>query len=82
MAITSSLSDLNIMLVEPSTMQANMMRRMLEKLGATQIIHCPSGSAALDALGGISLPVMISSLYLPDMSGIDLVATLSEQTAS
>mgnify|MGYP001412553324 CR=1 FL=1 len=82
MAITSSLSELNILLVEPSTMQANLVRRMLEKLGAGRITHCPNGAAALEQLGGIRQPVVISSLYLPDMSGIELVAALRHNPAT
>ncbi len=80
--MSSSLSQLSILVVEPSTMQANMVRRMLEKLGATRIVQCSGGADALDQIAALPLPVVISSLYLPDMSGTDLVAAMRRRTTT
>ncbi|MCL2523140.1 MAG: response regulator [Betaproteobacteria bacterium] len=78
MALTSSLADLSVLLVEPSPMQAGLIRRMLENQGVSQIAVAASGAAALAALAGplAEGTVVISSLYLPDMAGTDLVEAM------
>lgn len=78
MALTTSLADLAIVLVEPSHMQASLIGRMLQHQGVRHLKVVGSGSEALAALSerGDGSEVVISSLYLPDMSGIDLVEAL------
>ncbi|MCL2345749.1 MAG: response regulator [Desulfobulbus sp.] len=78
MAISTSLADLSILLVEPSPMQSGLIRRMLEQRGITRIAAVDSGQAALAALAEGDNPgmVVISSLYLPDMAGTDLVMAM------
>jgi two-component system chemotaxis response regulator CheY len=77
MALTTSLSDLAILLVEPSQMQANLVTRMLEHQGVRKVTAVDSGSAALAALKDDSANVIvISSLYLPDQAGTELVAAM------
>ncbi len=78
MSLTTSLVDLSVILVEPSSMQANLVVRMLKHQGIRTVTVLEQGLAALDALRrqGAGGHVVISSLYLPDMSGIDLVAAM------
>ncbi|MDR1995329.1 response regulator [Azonexus sp.] len=78
MALSSSLADLSILLVEPSPMQSGLVRRMLEQLGVVRVAVADSGQAALAALAEDAGDgtVVISSLYLPDMAGTDLVAAM------
>jgi two-component system chemotaxis response regulator CheY len=80
MALTISLDSLQVLLVEPSSMQANLVRRMLEHQGVRHVTVVDSGVAALAAItehNPESL-VVISSLYLPDMAGTDLVVAMRE----
>ena len=77
MAMTTSLADLSVLLVEPSHMQANLVTRMLEHQGVVEIKVVDSAAAALAALTESALgQVVISSLYLPDMAGTDLVCAM------
>jgi len=78
MAMTTSLADLSVLLVEPSHMQANLVTRMLEHQGITEVKLVDSAAAALAALTENAAvgQVVISSLYLPDMAGTDLVSAM------
>jgi len=78
MAMTTSLADLSVLLVEPSHMQANLVTRMLEHQGVIEVKVVDSAAAALAALTESAAVgrVVISSLYLPDMAGTDLVAAM------
>ncbi|MBS1143602.1 MAG: response regulator [Proteobacteria bacterium] len=77
MALTTSLADLSIILVEPSAMQAHLVTRMLEHQGVRKVTHVDSAKAALAALKGHATNVIvISSLYLPDQPGTELVAAM------
>lgn len=77
MALTTSLADLGVLLVEPSQMQANLVTRMLEHQSITRVAVVATGAEALECLGLESAGlVVISSLYLPDMAGTDLVTAM------
>lgn len=78
MALTTSLADLSVLLVEPSSTQGNLVSRMLQNQGVRQIKVVDSASAALAALteGPAAGWVVISSLYLADMAGTELVAAM------
>jgi len=76
MSITTSLADLQVVLVEPSPTQANLVTRMLKNLGVVSVRACGTAVEALQTLSSLergSNGVVVSSLYLPDMSGVDLV---------
>ena len=77
MALTTSLADLAIVLVEPSPMQASLVSRMLQHQGVRQVTSVDTASAALAALKLDSTNVIvISSLYLPDLVGTELVTAM------
>ena len=78
MALTVSLADLSLLLVEPSHMQAGLVRRMLEHQGISHIKVLETAAAALAAMTETAPAglVVISSLYLPDMAGTELVAAM------
>lgn len=70
---------LNICLAEPSSLQANIIVSMLNKLGIDNVQVTESGQATLDLLSSPMPPdVVISALYLPDMTGTDLVYRMRE----
>jgi two-component system, chemotaxis family, chemotaxis protein CheY len=82
MALTTSLADLSVLLVEPSQMQAHLVERMLSHQGVRSVKVVESGLAALAELSESSEGlVVISSLYLPDMAGTELVAAMREDEA-
>ena len=69
MALTTSLADLSVLLVEPSHMQAALVSRMLEHQGVRKTTVVETASAALAALKAESkFVIVISSLYLPDLA--------------
>ncbi len=75
MAIVSPLAEIHVVLVEPSSMQAHLVCRMLNNQGVGSTEVCQSGAAALEALRRVDRGwVVVSSLYLPDQAGTDLVA--------
>lgn len=82
MALTTSLGDLAVLLVEPSKMQSQLIVRMLEHQGVGKVSTVEDGSAALANLrAGAGARVVISSLYLPDMAGTDLVTAMRADNA-
>lgn len=82
MALTTSLADISVLLVEPSHMQAAVVRRMLEHQGVGQISVVETASAALAALKqATEQTVVISSLYLPDRPGTELVTAMRANRA-
>ncbi|MDD2884239.1 MAG: response regulator [Dechloromonas sp.] len=79
MRMVTSLADLSVLLVEPSSMQAHLVQRMLEHQGVGQVVVADGGAAALAALQSAGPgTVVISSLYLPDMPGTELVGQMRE----
>ncbi len=77
MSINTSLSDLQVVVVEPSSMQAHLVERMLAKLGVGKVLRVASGADALASLCGLGEgAVVVSSLYLPDMAGTELVGAM------
>lgn len=77
MALTTSLADLAVLLVEPSSMQAHLVSRMLTNQGIRKITAVDTARDALAALQALSAnTVVISSLYLPDLAGTELIAAM------
>ncbi|OQA32569.1 MAG: Chemotaxis protein CheY [Betaproteobacteria bacterium ADurb.Bin341] len=77
MALTTALTEIRVLLVEPSSMQAGLATKMLANMGVLTIQPCHTGAEALAALDESDQPtVVVSSLYLQDMSGTDLVITM------
>lgn len=61
-------------LVEPSRVQARIIQKVLESFGITRLEVFTTGQAALSYLRQQQAPdLIISALYLPDMTGTDLV---------
>lgn len=77
MALTTSLADLSVLLVEPSQMQSHVVGRMLQHQGVKKTTVVESANAALAALKlENKYVIVISSLYLPDLAGTELVAAM------
>jgi two-component system chemotaxis response regulator CheY len=83
MALTTSLADLSVLLVEPSHMQAALVSRMLEHQGIRHVKVLDTAQGALAELTErlVDGTVVISSLYLPDMPGTELVMAMRADEA-
>jgi len=75
----ASFQDLDVLLVEPSPVQARIIRDQLAGLDVTRVAVVDTGEAALSRMRGEAPAVTISALYLPDMSGVDLVNAMRSE---
>lgn len=71
-----TLQELVVLIVEPSAMQRRIICRALRDNGVTTLIESESGEDAFKLVAGESPDLVISTLYLPDMTAIELVQRL------
>ncbi|WP_286239159.1 response regulator [Neptuniibacter halophilus] len=71
-------SDLNILLVEPSAMQRKIIRKELNKERVDAIDEAGSVATALERIHAVKPDLVISCLYLPDGSAMDLLQQIRE----
>ncbi|MEW9899760.1 response regulator [Chitinivorax sp. PXF-14] len=76
----TNLVDLKIVLIEPSGVQLKVLLGYLEGLGITHIIRFETGQAALAAMRSDPPDLVVSALYLPDMTGTDVVYAMRADT--
>ncbi|HEX8988767.1 MAG TPA: response regulator [Rhodocyclaceae bacterium] len=76
---TAALSSLNVFLVEPSAAQARHIAGQLKELGIEQVRILGSAGEALAAMRESRPDVVISALYLPDMTGTDFVGAIRRE---
>ncbi len=74
--MSGDFAQIDTLLVEPSAMQAKVIAKACESLGIVRVRVAGNGQAALEAMGGTRPDLVISALYLPDMTGTDLVAAM------
>ena len=72
----TDLADLRVLLVEPSAMQANVVKQMLLQQGIVATEQFSTGAEALASIERQLPDLVISSFYLKDMAGADLVVAL------
>ena len=80
MPSVTALSYLSVLLVEPSSTQASIVLKMLENQGVSKVQVLNSAERLLETLkaGNTQDTIVISSLYLPDLAGTDLVQKMRE----
>jgi len=71
-----NLSDLSILLIEPSAMQRKIILAHLIEEGVSKIDGVETGRSALDLLQSYAPDLIISSMYLPDMTATELLGTI------
>jgi two-component system chemotaxis response regulator CheY len=76
MRFKTSISDLRVLMVEPSRMQSHVVEAMLTHLGVPVVECHERGGDALIAMTEHIPSLVISSFYLPDMIGVDLVTAM------
>ncbi|WP_305909195.1 response regulator [Methylomarinum sp. Ch1-1] len=75
-------TDLKVYLVEPSHTQQLIIKQHLGEFGIADIVTLTSGAHTLDSLPHNQPDLIISAMYLPDMTGVDLVHAIREEEAS
>lgn len=76
-----SASELSVFLVEPSSLQARIVKKYLDDLGVSNSQVFQDGASALAAMRKQQPDLTISSMYMPDMSGSELVERMrADQT--
>lgn len=75
------LSTLHLLLVEPSALQARIIRKECETLGLHQITLATNQKEALALMGRARPDLVLSAFYLPDGTGTALVTAMREQAA-
>ena len=77
-----AMAELTVYLVEPSAMQGRLIEQMFGALGVGRVRRC-AGMAELEAALREAMPsLVVSALYLPDGSGVELVHRLREDPAT
>lgn len=76
--MNTAFADPTILLVEPSAMQAKCITQSCKELGIERVRLAESAADALSAMRDVRPDVVISALYLPDMTGTDLVVAMRE----
>lgn len=72
------IGELVVLVVEPSPTQRRLICRALHENGVENLLEQDSGEGALGVLAEQEPDLVISSLYLPDMTGTDLVMRIRE----
>lgn len=80
MALTSA--DLSILLVEPSTMQLKLIMRQLQQAGISKIEGVSTGEEAMQHIANYPPDLVITAMYLPDMTAPELITNVQAQQAS
>ncbi len=75
---TLSLSDLHLLLIEPSDMQQKVIRRSLEELGVHKIDSAHSFAEAWQLMYSAKPDLIVSALYLPDGQADDFLLQLRQ----
>ena len=78
MSFVNTLQDISVVLVEPSLIQARLIQEHLAKQGVVMVRHVCQGQEALVELERAPVDLLISAMYLPDMSGSDLITQIRE----
>jgi len=73
------LQNLFTCLVEPSNLQASLISKSLNQIGIAHISKVKNGAEAIKALDDDLVPdVVMSAMYLPDMTGTDLIFAIRQ----
>ena len=76
------MSDLKVVLVEPSRFQATIVHRYLLELRIENVVTARSGRDALELAKREGTSVVLSSMHLPDMTGMELAQALHDDPGS
>ena len=77
--MSTAFADPTILLVEPSAMQAKCITLSCKELGMERVRLAGSAAEALISMRDLRPDVVISALYLPDMTGTDLIVAMRNE---
>jgi len=77
-----SISDLQILLVEPSDTQAKIISGLLSQEDVNGVDIVKNVAQAIEAIDKHNIDVVVSSMYLADGSGLDVLTYLKENDAT
>ena len=72
------ISELTLAIVEPSAVQGKLIEAELKKLGIVNILYQACGKHALEKMQHDTPDLVVSAMYLPDMTGAELVERMRE----
>lgn len=72
----NKIEELQILLVEPSSSQSKIIIRQFDELGISSYEWLKTGTDALARANSTSPDLIVSAMYLPDMTGTELVHSL------
>ncbi len=75
--MTTSLSELNVLIVDDDAFMINLMKNVLQKIGIDAALEANDGASALDRLNGANVDVIICDLNMPGMDGIEFLRHLA-----
>lgn len=81
MTFQASLSVISVYLVEPSSAQSQFIEARLTELGVTRVKTFKDAGSALTAMREAPPEVVISAMYLKDMTGAQLVEAMRHEEA-
>lgn len=73
-----NISELAILLVEPSAMQRKVIQSHLQEEGVKNVEGASTGGEALESMKQYPPDLVISAMYLPDMSATELITTMRD----
>ncbi len=73
-----NLSNLLVVLVEPSNLQRSIIRKHLANFEIDEVEECLCGQDSLDFMDHQIPDIVISAMHLPDMTGTDIVSKMRE----
>ena len=74
------IKDLTVLLIEPSTTQSKILRQVLNEEGISKLDLLSTGQEALDYLNASQPDLVISAMYLSDMTAIELLLKIRHNT--
>jgi len=74
------IADLTIAIIEPSPMQGKLIEGELKKLGICKILYQDSGRSALQQMQHDIPDLVVSAMYLPDMTGAEVVRNMRDSS--
>jgi two-component system chemotaxis response regulator CheY len=77
----TSIHELHLLLVEPSAIQAKIISAQLLKLGVVTVDQVGDGKRALAEMSRNPPDLVMSSMYLPDMTGTELILAMRNDPA-
>lgn len=78
MTFLTTIRDLRVIVVEPSTAQSHFIESFLNDIGVLSVTVFRNGADALQAMQTNRPEVVVSAMHLPDMTGGDLVARMRD----